>query len=147
MDLLKLKKNVFLEIYFRRKFLSIIIVLHKEIFSNLNSKDQKKNKAKDARLLMNKEGNFGPTKSLIAKVTSQALSYVVLVNKISRIANNHRTTLLIMKERCLALWETVGTLTQMQAGSWGSQHPANGWLCISGEWLHKSLEEQLINNA
>lgn len=65
---------------------------------------------------MNREGNFGPTKSLIAKVTSQAPSYVVLVNKISRIANNH-TALLIMKERGLALWETVGALTQMQAGS------------------------------
>lgn len=47
---------------------------------------------------MNREGKFGPTKSLIAKVTSQALSYVVLVNKISRLANNHMTTLLIMKE-------------------------------------------------
>lgn len=76
---------------------------------------------------MNREGNFGPTKSLIAKVTSYALSYVVLVNKISRIPNNHTTTLLIMKEQGLALWETVGTLTQTQAGSWGSQHPANGW--------------------
>lgn len=65
---------------------------------------------------MNREGNFEPTKSLIAKVTSQALSYVVLVNKINRIANNH-TALLIMKEQGLALWETVGAFTQMQAGS------------------------------
>lgn len=64
------KKSVFLEIYFKRKIFSKIIVLHKEIFSNLYSKDQKKNKTKGERLFMNREGNFGPTKSLIAKVTS-----------------------------------------------------------------------------
>lgn len=118
MGFLKLKKkSAFLEINFRRNIFSKIIVLFKGIFSNLYSKDQKKNKVKDTRLFINSEGNFGPTKSLIAKVTSQALSFVVLVNKISRITNNHTTTLLIMKEQGLALWETVGALTQMQAGS------------------------------